>query len=337
MSATRKAKQGKNRFHGEKTIQTVKAMNGIDFAGNMHPDAWYRTLTKPDQRNERKPYLHAIILLAELTFWYRPRDEDLKQGVITPRFAGDMLQKSNDELAKKFGISKRCVRDALDYLENDAKVIKRHYRTINIKGVLMNNVQFIEMFPHRLREITHSDQINGQSVDELDKRGSRIRQEELSILAGRIHRPSTDQSHYKSADALQVDGNTDATGKNVSPDSRPSRTGTSTAALHPVVLAYKERYGRLPTREAQQRMIDLVADDLDLWKQALLSHRAASGNPMNYQHMYDMFINLKAGRPNAPSSLRTGRQDRTVVKPGTARRYKSIINGEAEYEAKPSS
>ena len=49
----------------------VDAMDKIRITGNVIPQRWYREIL----RDNGKPYLLAVILLADIVYWYRPIEE----------------------------------------------------------------------------------------------------------------------------------------------------------------------------------------------------------------------------------------------------------------------
>ncbi|MFR2213379.1 MAG: hypothetical protein ACLS61_05935 [Ruminococcus sp.] len=54
--------------------ETVNRMCRLQFTGNVIPSTWYHTIKK----ETGKPNLNAIIILADIVYWYRPmeiRDE----------------------------------------------------------------------------------------------------------------------------------------------------------------------------------------------------------------------------------------------------------------------
>lgn len=138
------------------TNQTVKEVGDLKFFGNIIPNIWFKTVTK-----NNRPNLLAISLLAEIVYWYRPIEEiDETTGETIgyqKKFAGDMLQKSYDELAKNYNVSKRQITDAIIFLE-DISVIKRVFRTVEYaNGVKSNNVLFIDLNVDTLRRLTYPD------------------------------------------------------------------------------------------------------------------------------------------------------------------------------------
>lgn len=127
----------------------------MQFTGNIIPQRWYKNILK----ETGKPDLLAIVLLAEIVYWYRPieeRDEATGQlkGFRT-RFHNDMLQRDYEAFANQFGENKRNIRDAMVRLEK-LGVIRRDFRTIvTSTGIRCSNVLFIELIPQKLYEITH--------------------------------------------------------------------------------------------------------------------------------------------------------------------------------------
>lgn len=144
---------------------TVDAVGRIGITGNVIPNSWYSTIKRPNG----KPYLNAIVILAEIVYWYRPtemRDEATGRTVGTrAKFSGDMLQRSYGSFAEQFGISKREATSALSALE-DMGLVRRHLRNICVKGVTLSNVLFIELIPERLMEVTHPEDTGAAAKSE---------------------------------------------------------------------------------------------------------------------------------------------------------------------------
>lgn len=139
---------------GNATVDAVAKMN---FTGNIIPSVWFQTILG----ESGKPNVTACLLLADIVYWYRPtevRDPE------TGKFAGykkkikaDVLQRSYEDLADAFNLSKRQVKDAIVLLEN-LGVVRRDFRTIKTAaGVRANNVMFLELNPERLQELTYPD------------------------------------------------------------------------------------------------------------------------------------------------------------------------------------
>ncbi len=134
----------------------VDQMGQIRLTGNVTPQMWYRTIT----RENGKPHLLAIAILADIVYWYRPAEvRDESSGNITgyrKRFKADMLQRSYDQFAEFLGVTKRNVTDAIVLLES-LGVIRREFRTVEIGGMKYNNVLFIDLFPEQIRRLTYPE------------------------------------------------------------------------------------------------------------------------------------------------------------------------------------
>lgn len=133
----------------------VDAVACMQFTGNVIPQRWYKNILK----DTGKPDLLAIVLLAEIVYWYRPIEErDEATGQLTgfrTRFHNDLLQRDYSAFAKQFGENKRNIRDAMARLEK-LGVIRRDFRTIvTPTGMRCSNVLFIELIPKKLYEITN--------------------------------------------------------------------------------------------------------------------------------------------------------------------------------------
>ena len=131
----------------------VDSIGRIDFSGNMTPPMWYHTI-----RGEKKPEFEAIAILSDIVYWYRPqeiRDEGSGQVVaFKKKFKGDLLQRSYQQIADQFGITKRKATEAVDFLQKIG-AIRKEFRTINAGGIVLNNVLFIDINPERVDELTH--------------------------------------------------------------------------------------------------------------------------------------------------------------------------------------
>ena len=134
--------------------ETVDAMTSIQFTGNVIPQIWYKQIV----RDNGKPHLLAISILADIVYWYRPTEiRDPGTGSFLgfrKKFKGDLLQRSYQQFADMFGESKRTVTEAVVRLES-LGVIKRIFRTIDVGGMLYNNVLFIQLNPDKLYDITY--------------------------------------------------------------------------------------------------------------------------------------------------------------------------------------
>lgn len=131
---------------------TVAEIGQIHFEGNIIPHPWYQRITLASG----KPDLPAIIILAEIVYWYRPYQTLDKGGkpILRKHFDGDMFQCSAAYFETKFGLTKTQARRAITRLE-DGGLIRREFRNVVIQGILRNNITFIEPVPPAIMAITH--------------------------------------------------------------------------------------------------------------------------------------------------------------------------------------
>lgn len=128
----------------------------LNISGNVIPQMWYRTIV----RESGKPNLTAIIILADIVYWYKPtelRDESSGQVVaVKKKFKADLLQRSYQQISEQFGISKKEATNAIIFLEK-LGVVKRIFRTVNINGLVVNNVLYLELIVQKLRQLTYPE------------------------------------------------------------------------------------------------------------------------------------------------------------------------------------
>lgn len=133
---------------------TVDRMSRLQISGNVIPVSWYKTIRKPTG----KPNLNAIIILADIVYWYRAveiRDEMTGQLIgLRKKFHSDMLQRSYQQLADQFGITKRDATNAIVELEK-LGVVRRIFRTLEVKGQRVSNVLFVDLNVTVLESLTY--------------------------------------------------------------------------------------------------------------------------------------------------------------------------------------
>lgn len=133
--------------------ETVDQLSRLQITGNVIPAAWYRTIRK----ETGKPYLNAIVILSDIVYWYRAaeiRDEGSGQLLgYRKRFKADLLQRSYQQMADQFGISKRDATNAVVALEK-LGVITRVFRTLELNGQTVPNVLFLELHVDVLERLT---------------------------------------------------------------------------------------------------------------------------------------------------------------------------------------
>ena len=141
-------------FHTGTGSPVVDRMLGFDITGNVIPHSWYKTIVTEDG----KPMVNAILILAEIVYWYRPtveRDpQDSGKITIKKRFHGDALQMGYGQLEEKFNLTHYQLRSAIVALENIG-VIRRDFRSLTVRGIKLSNVMYIELDPDRLYELTY--------------------------------------------------------------------------------------------------------------------------------------------------------------------------------------
>lgn len=134
----------------------VDRMSRLQITGNVIPVAWFKTIRKATG----KPNLNAIIILADIVYWYRPvevRDEATGQLIgLRKRFSADLLQRNYQQMSEQFGISKRDTTNAIVELEK-LGVIRRVFRTIEKGGHLVSNVLFLDLDVDVLEKLTYPE------------------------------------------------------------------------------------------------------------------------------------------------------------------------------------
>jgi len=132
---------------------TVKEMQEFNLTGNVVPISWFHFI----KYDNGKPRTKAIMLLADILYWYRPtnvRDEHTGQFLrVEQKFKADMLQKQYGQYAELFGYSKNQVKSAIDYLVEEG-YLHREFRNIKVMGRSVNNVMYLEPKVDKIKEIT---------------------------------------------------------------------------------------------------------------------------------------------------------------------------------------
>jgi hypothetical protein len=152
---------------------TFTAMAKLNFRGNLVPDTWFGFLT----HDNGKPNLVAIILLSDITYWYRPT-VNADGEVCGKRFKADLLEKNHRELISKFGFTPKQVRDALKFLEARGLVTLQR-RTVPTRRRLLHNVLFIGLNVPLLAEITNP----GLDAPRGDRRDLHGQEDNLQVMS----------------------------------------------------------------------------------------------------------------------------------------------------------
>lgn len=134
----------------------VDAMGMMAFEGNVIPWSWYTTLRLPSG----KPDLIAIMILADVVYWYRPapvHDEHTGQVLgWKKKFGADLLQRSHEAYIAQFGFTPKQIREALHRLESIHGVIRRERRTIETASHgRIGNVLFLAPVIEAIQRVTH--------------------------------------------------------------------------------------------------------------------------------------------------------------------------------------
>ena len=149
----------------------------LSISGNVIPQMWYRTII----RESGKPNLTAIIILADIVYWYKPteiRDEATGQVIaVKKKFKADLLQRSYQQISEQFGISKKEATNAVVFLEK-LGVVKRVFRTITINGIVVNNVLYLELDVAKLKELTYPGEVQEVPFPLKRERGEPVQTQE---------------------------------------------------------------------------------------------------------------------------------------------------------------
>src|SRR5882762_1908285 len=98
------------KYNAQATIQSIGQLH---FSGHIIPHTWYQHI----KLQSSKPDLLAIIILADIVYWYRPtQSKNEHTGELLgfkQKFKADMLQRSSRAYAKLYGISPRQASDAI--------------------------------------------------------------------------------------------------------------------------------------------------------------------------------------------------------------------------------
>lgn len=156
---------------------TVDLMAEWNPQGLVIPYTWFQTVQLND-----KPYMPAIVILAEVVYWYRPKiNRDEVSGRVLgyeKRFQADMLQKNRSGFIETFGLTKDQVYKGIKFLE-DLGVIQNHLRKIEVNGQTLNNVRFIELNYEILRKLTYPIVSKREGVVS-EREGYRLQTREVS-------------------------------------------------------------------------------------------------------------------------------------------------------------
>ncbi len=143
---------------------TVDRMSRLQISGNVIPISWYQTIRK----STGKPNLTAIVILSDIVYWYRAvevRDEMTGQLIgLKKKFRSDILQRSYQQIAEQFGITKRDATNAIVELEKMG-VVRRVFRMQEINGQMYSNVLFLDLNVDVLEKLTYPERAEEEAPE----------------------------------------------------------------------------------------------------------------------------------------------------------------------------
>ena len=181
--------------------RAVEEIARLNFEGNIIPHSWYQHI----KLESGKPDLPAIIILAEIIYWYRPYevlDESSGQPRYDKKFKGDMFQSAAGYYEQKFGLTKDQARKALKRLE-DLGLIRRELREIVQRGVKMNNVMFVEPVTAKIAQITYSAMAGEDTAEPEETDATATQPENCAVCP--FHKPADSPAPTADAPALIFD------------------------------------------------------------------------------------------------------------------------------------
>lgn len=129
----------------------VSQMDQIPFKGHVVPSMWYKRLKFPSGL----VHLPAIIILAEICWWYTPieiKDNDTNEVIgLKCKFEGNKLRKSYKSF-ESLGLTKKQIVAACEFLQKE-NIIFLEAKTANIDGINRSNQLFIGINPIKIKEL----------------------------------------------------------------------------------------------------------------------------------------------------------------------------------------
>lgn len=133
----------------------VNEITQINFSGNIIPISWFKHV----KFKNNKPDLLGIMILSEIIYWYRAREErDESTGQIKgykKKFEADMLQRSYQSFADQFGVSKKQVQEAIYRLRDNGFIVVELRNIVTETKQTLANVTFLAPVPQSIYEITY--------------------------------------------------------------------------------------------------------------------------------------------------------------------------------------
>lgn len=306
-------------MNSKQATPTVLAVGQIDLTGNIIPHNWYTNL----KRDSGKPHATAVILLAEIVYWYRPteiRDEATGQVVeIRRKFKADKLQRSYGSFSEQFGFTKRQVKDALKFLARKGIIDLEFRHFTSASGTPLSNVLFIGLDADALSKITHQrNPSDKRTVDGSHSKVTPVTQKgdtytdtttEITTDTKDIDAPSAQPlpffpkqftlpvSKIKERKFKRSEWEIILEAEKTRPDKPPRATlvkwleSKLNGSSHPAIQAYREEMGSYPRKNQFQDIIDTVGEKggAELFKQIVHVWKMSGWNPLNIGGMLECY------------------------------------------------
>lgn len=145
------------------TVAQIGELDRTGERGVWIPTTWF--LHPKLQFENGKPHIKAMLLLADIVYWYRPRHARGEAGGMQQKFAADKLQKTYESWGREFNLSRDEARYACYFLR-DAGFITIESRTLTTKGGLrLNNVTFFEPVAQAIQELSQAPELFQNETD----------------------------------------------------------------------------------------------------------------------------------------------------------------------------
>ena len=146
-------------------IDSVDKLYGAPVSGNLVRPAWCHKIVGKNG----KPNMNAVMILAEIVYWYRPKVEriegDQHDVQLKKKFKADLLQLSYRRIMNEFNLTRDQCKRALDLLESMG-LIKRHYKTVDLNdGSKLGNVMYIELFTDNVLKLSENESYDPYMVE----------------------------------------------------------------------------------------------------------------------------------------------------------------------------
>lgn len=146
-------------------IDSVDKLYGAPVSGNLVPPAWCHKIVGKNG----KPNMNAVMILADIVYWYRPKVEriegDPNDVRLKKKFKADLLQFSYRKIMNEFNLTRDQCKRALDLLESMG-LIKRHYKTVDLNdGSKLGNVMYIELFTDNVLKLSENESYDPYMVE----------------------------------------------------------------------------------------------------------------------------------------------------------------------------